>query len=271
MTSELTSPNDGARDLPARLVYNGEVIRDKNEMLSLTDMWKAAGSVDGRRPDDWKKDAAHREFLDHVAMVLNAPVEGIWKGTRGRHNGGTMAHWQIALAYAKYLSPEFHMWCNSVVRERMEGRRQPGISAELADEITRSFGILRMLAHKVTVIENSLAPAQVDIQALVRSEMAAQNYILRRGRTAGQIWRDNKFPPLKNAASWFGNRLEKMGCRIADNGCGELGLSKARLFDPDKASNWLENGGLLIVQQKISERRGQGRLRLVGEVERVQP
>ncbi|CAH1661631.1 KilA domain-containing protein [Hyphomicrobiales bacterium] len=265
MTSELISPNDGARDLPARLVYNGEAIRDKNEMLSLTDMWRAAGADEARRPANWARKEG-KEFIAYASEILNMPLGHIQtqRGGSGSGRGATFAHWQIALAYAKYLSPEFHMWCNSVVRERMEGRRQPGIPAELADEITRSFGILRMLAHKVTVIENSLSPSQADIQALVRSEMAAQNYILRRGRTAGQIWQDNKFPPLKNAASWFGNRLEKMGCRIADNGCGELGLSKARLFDPDKAFNWLENGGLLIVQQKISERRGQGRLRLVG-------
>jgi hypothetical protein len=26
--------------------------------------------------------------------------------------GGTFAHPVIGLAYAKYLSPEFHIWCN---------------------------------------------------------------------------------------------------------------------------------------------------------------
>jgi len=80
-------------------------------MLSLTDMWKAAGKPAEKRPDDWKKDASNRAFLDHVALISNTPVEGIWRGTRG-NNGATFAHWQIGLAYAKYLSPEFHMWCN---------------------------------------------------------------------------------------------------------------------------------------------------------------
>ena len=37
----------------------------------------------------------------------------------------TWAHWQIGLAYAKYLSPEFHMWCNEVIRDRMEGKSLP--------------------------------------------------------------------------------------------------------------------------------------------------
>lgn len=52
-------------------------------------------------------------------MSLNAPVGRIYSATKGK-GGATFAHWQIGLAYAKYLSPEFHMWCNEVVRERME-------------------------------------------------------------------------------------------------------------------------------------------------------
>ena len=33
--------------------------------------------------------------------------------------GGTWAHWQLALTYARYLSPPFHLWCNTVVRAAM--------------------------------------------------------------------------------------------------------------------------------------------------------
>lgn len=106
------------------LIYNGEVITSKEEMLSLTDMWKAAGSPQDRRPDDWKKDSANVAFIDHVAEFLNAPTTGIWTGKRGR-NGGTWAHWQISIAYAKYLSHEFHMWANSVIRDRMKETARP--------------------------------------------------------------------------------------------------------------------------------------------------
>ena len=35
---------------------------------------------------------------------------------RGR-GGGTWAHWQLGLAYTKYLSPEFHIWCNEAIKE----------------------------------------------------------------------------------------------------------------------------------------------------------
>lgn len=127
---------------------SGAVVHMAGERLNLTDMWRGAGAPEGMRPDDWKKDAANRKFLDHISVVTNTPIEGIWKGTRG-NGGATWAHWQIGLAYAKYLSPEWHAWCNSVVRERMEGKPAP-----VADELTRRLdGIARTTVHKVTAIE----------------------------------------------------------------------------------------------------------------------
>lgn len=92
------------------------MIRDRNEMLSLTDMWKAHGGDLARQPSNWLASAEAKNFIE----VLNPGNSGII--TKRGKNGGTYAHWQIAMAYAKYLSPEFHMWCNEVVRERMEGR-----------------------------------------------------------------------------------------------------------------------------------------------------
>lgn len=97
----------------------------------------------------------------------------------------------------------------------------------------------------------------------VRAEIASSGYAVRHGKTAGQIWYAMGYPKLR-ITNWFGNRLAKFGCRIEGNGRGELGLMRARLFDPDKAEHWLkEGGGDLLVKQKIAERQGQGRLRLV--------
>ena len=33
---------------------------------------------------------------------------------RGK-GGAALAHWQVGMAYAKYLNHDFHMWCNEVV------------------------------------------------------------------------------------------------------------------------------------------------------------
>lgn len=104
--------------VPAILSYNGEIIRDRDEMLSLTDMWKAAGSTDNKTPAQWSRTPKAAIFIEAVALNVGKSHNALFRKVRGGSSPGTWAHWQIALAYAKYLSPEFHMWCNEVVRER---------------------------------------------------------------------------------------------------------------------------------------------------------
>ena len=136
------------------LTFNGVAIRDAGEMLSLTDMWKAAGSEEAKRPANWARKKGS-PFIETVALAGNMPEGHILRATRGR-DGMTSANWQVALAYAKYLSPEFHMWCNTVVRERMEGAHPANLPAEVREEIHRMFDICKMLSHKITEIENSV-------------------------------------------------------------------------------------------------------------------
>lgn len=163
-------------DMPQTgLVYNGTEIRAVGERLNLTDMWKAAGAEQSRKPAEWLRSADAVRFIEFLAETLNVGnphneenqrhtaetgnshlgLENLkvrnshlFQFAKGR-SGSTVAHWQIGLAYAKYLSPEFHMWCNTVVRERMEGKAV-GIPDDL---VRRTDGIARMLAHKVTGTE----------------------------------------------------------------------------------------------------------------------
>lgn len=108
-----------------------QVRNDAQGFISLNDMWVAAGCPEGKRdPRRWK-DEAGQEFIDHIAKSLNVRIADIYKTTRGKF-GGTWAHWQIALAYAKYLSPEFHAWANQVIKDRIEEDRSPDLG------ITRS-------------------------------------------------------------------------------------------------------------------------------------
>lgn len=141
------------------------------------------------------------------------------------------------------------------------------LPAAALESLTRTNGICRMLIAKVTGMEKSIPEMAAKIAAellpaMVTSALGAQNLMVRRGKTAGQIWQDHGFPKMKTTC-WFGNRLAAMGCAIDGGGRGELGLTKARLFDPDKAEAWLRNGGRLMVETYITERQGQKVLRLV--------
>lgn len=121
-----------------------------------------------------------------------------------------------------------------------------------------------MLSHKVTELEKAVSVTLATVTAIVGIVQPSRPVLIRNGKTAGQIWKEGKYPPMRGVAAWFGNRLKLVGCQINGNAQAEMGLSKARLFDPDKAEQWLkEGGGDLLVRKKISERKGQTHLRLV--------
>jgi KilA-N domain len=117
------------------LRYQGTPIRLRGAMLNLTDMWQAAGRPENRRPSDWLALEETQRFRAYAgehwteaedpvanagpAGICTIDTDGFVATTRG-HQGGTWAHWQLALAYARYLSPQFHLWCNTVVRAAME-------------------------------------------------------------------------------------------------------------------------------------------------------
>lgn len=113
------------------------------------------------------------------------------------------------------------------------------------------------------MVKGILARQLADVvPSIVAAELATRTMMIRRGKTAGQIWKEHGFPPIR-LGGWFSNRLRAIKCEIEGGGRGELGLSTARLYDPDKANAWLRNGGRIMVERKIAERKGQGVLHLV--------
>lgn len=153
----------------ALLTYNGVAIRERDEMLSLTDMWKAAGGDDARRPANWaRKEGA--DFIAHMEAVLNVPPGHIIRTERGR-TGSTFAHWQIGLAYAKYLNPEFHMWCNTVVRGHMQGKLKPAGGDVLA---LAAKAAEAMFAKVVAPIAEQQAEQNKTVAALTEQVAAQQ-------------------------------------------------------------------------------------------------
>jgi len=125
-------------------------------LVSLTDLYQAAqaaGWADSKRdPRRWKLQDGE-QFIAFVSANLNVPLRDIYKTAKGK-GGGTFAHWQIALAYAKYLSPELHMQVNEVYARVQSG--DVTLAAEIADKAKPADA--EWLARRVqgTVARNSL-------------------------------------------------------------------------------------------------------------------
>ncbi|MCZ4270880.1 KilA-N domain-containing protein [Maritalea porphyrae] len=251
------------------LVYNSVEISVRDEKLSLTNMWRAAGSPPNQSPSQWLRTPNAKGFVEAVSFNVGKSHIELVTSKRGGSHLGTFAHWQIALAYMKYLSHDFHMWGNEVIRERMEGKSIAvhDLPDDIKELLRRDDGMLKMLAKKITAMEQAFPLMVFDmsermIEPMVRAKLAENNILLRHGRTAKQIWDRYDLPgKLRGSSTWFGNRLNEMGCSIADEGRADIGSGTVRLFDPDKAALCMRNGLKLTAERYAIERQGQKKLR----------
>lgn len=149
------------------LTYNQSPIHIRDEMLCLTDMWKAAGEPSGRAPSDWRALSSTQAFIEFLADSVIAGNSGneTFSVSRGGKRPGTWAHWQIGFAYAKYLSPEFHAWCNTAAREKLEGVARHHVTVAGLEATVRQVvgGIVKGVVNKA--LTETVAPVLRELHA----------------------------------------------------------------------------------------------------------
>ena len=108
------------------LIYAGHRINERDEMLSLTDMWRAAGRPENLKPNDWVSQERTAKRIDHLYKTSIATTDGnsVIQTFRGAE-GGTWAHWALAIEYAEDLSTEMWFWAKTAIREKMERLHAP--------------------------------------------------------------------------------------------------------------------------------------------------
>ena len=62
-------------------------------MLSLTDMWRAAGADPSKRPANWRDLSGTAEFVDFISASVGISYSDIFQVVTGGGNPGTWAHW----------------------------------------------------------------------------------------------------------------------------------------------------------------------------------
>ena len=61
-----------------------------------------------------------QEFINTLAEVRNVTSAYLVKVTKGGNNPGTWMHEDVALEFARWLSPAFAIWCNDRIKELMQ-------------------------------------------------------------------------------------------------------------------------------------------------------
>lgn len=94
----------------------------KTELVSLTKLWKMAGSPEDRKPSDWKAISTTKRLIKQILKEVKAVDNGndttqVFRAVRGGKSPETFAHYKIALEYAGYLDVEFKSWMLGIIGE----------------------------------------------------------------------------------------------------------------------------------------------------------
>ena len=98
--------------------YNGANVtfarKDNLTMVNATQMAKPFG--DSKRAKNWLGLKSTDEFLTVLSEGRNLPSSELVKVTYG-NNGATWMHEDVAIEFARWLSPAFAIWCNDRIKE----------------------------------------------------------------------------------------------------------------------------------------------------------
>ncbi len=87
-------------------------------------MWKAVDGRASQKPYFWLRLPETEKFLKSLQKKFKGVSETPLKTIKGRF-GGTYAHWQIAMEYARYLDKDFAIWCNDEIKQVFEFKKDP--------------------------------------------------------------------------------------------------------------------------------------------------
>jgi len=100
--------------------YNGQSITfqtgDKDVMVNATEMARPFGKL----PAGWLRNQVTIEFLQHLSVMRNCITDDLVIVKTGGYDQGTWLHEDVALEFARWLSPAFAIWCNDRIKELLK-------------------------------------------------------------------------------------------------------------------------------------------------------
>ena len=136
--------------------YHGNPIsfhKGDNLMVNATQMAKPFN----KSPKDFLKTEQSKRFIEALSEVKKILSSDLVKVTYG-NNGGTWMHEDVALEFARWLSPAFAIWCNDRIKELlMNGTVSTGTTQTDYTCTENTHGSVDNLSGLLTEIEEELS------------------------------------------------------------------------------------------------------------------
>lgn len=200
--------------------YHGNPIsfhKGDNLMVNATQMAKPFN----KSPKDFLKTEQSKRFIEALSEVKKILSSDLVKVTYG-NNGGTWMHEDVALEFARWLSPAFAIWCNDRIKELLmngtvstgttqtdytctentQGRKDnlSGLLTEIEEELSKSISMLQHKKDRISYLTYRLereetmpegtTQSQFE-QRISRLEQMIQNYL---SGDSGSVTPVNKNP-----------------------------------------------------------------------------
>nr|DAM88019.1 MAG TPA: KilA protein [Caudoviricetes sp.] len=142
--------------------YNGSPItfqKGDSVMVNATEMAKPFGKL----AKDWLSNKSTKEFLSTLSAVRTIPLTDLVEIKQGGNSEqGTWMHEDVALEFARWLSPAFAIWCNDRIKELLK----TGVTTVSNDD--------EAIAYAMQVLNRRLEQAKAEKQQLEQQNAKLQ-------------------------------------------------------------------------------------------------
>jgi hypothetical protein len=110
--------------------FNGNTFLIKvgqGEKINILDLWKAAGSPKGKRPNNWLRTQATKEIISAICDMHNLDPSAVVTPVQKL---GTFCHHAIASRYAQYLDPMLVPIIEESWRQRIQEEQDPELGLQ---------------------------------------------------------------------------------------------------------------------------------------------
>lgn len=151
------------------MIAGVEITTDTEGRFNLNALHKASGLGDNKAPAQWLRTQSAKDLVAEVSdmHICTSPINS----SKGGQSQGTYAHELLAIAYASWISPSFHLHVNQVFLDYRTGKLQPVQQRdpmEVLNDPAAMRGILLSYTEKVLQLEEKLEETKPVVEAYER-------------------------------------------------------------------------------------------------------
>lgn len=130
--------------------------------VNATEMAKPFGNA--KRPQFWFNLQSTNDFLNELSKARNLALADLQRVTKGGNNPGTWLHKDVAIEFARWLSPKFAIWCNDRIEELMTKGHTELPSFEVPQTFSAALLLAAQQAQQIEQQQQQLAAQRVELR-----------------------------------------------------------------------------------------------------------